>query len=114
MAIIPSTVTGTGNDVFSFGFQNVPGFFGLDNLSLTAVPEPSTWAMMIVGFGLVGAAARRRKSAGRTTAPYCLICSRNFDEGASQEAPFFYEFARAAQRTAARLCRVGGGGEIMA
>ncbi len=29
--------------------------------SIGAVPEPSTWAMMISGFGLVGAAARRRK-----------------------------------------------------
>jgi hypothetical protein len=26
----------------------------------TAVPEPATWAMLIVGFGLVGAAARVR------------------------------------------------------
>lgn len=29
---------------------------------LAAVPEPSTWAMMIVGFGFVGAASRRRNS----------------------------------------------------
>ena len=29
----------------------------------SAVPEPATWAMMIVGFGLTGAAVRRRKSA---------------------------------------------------
>lgn len=28
-----------------------------------AVPEPATWAMLIAGFGLVGAAARRRKAA---------------------------------------------------
>jgi hypothetical protein len=28
--------------------------------SLAAIPEPATWAMMIGGFGLVGAAARRR------------------------------------------------------
>jgi PEP-CTERM motif len=27
-----------------------------------AVPEPQTWAMLIAGFGLVGAAARRRRS----------------------------------------------------
>jgi hypothetical protein len=27
------------------------------------VPEPGTWAMMIAGFGLVGAAARQRKAA---------------------------------------------------
>jgi len=25
------------------------------------VPEPGTWAMLIAGFGLVGAAARRRR-----------------------------------------------------
>ncbi|KRB42667.1 PEPxxWA-CTERM sorting domain-containing protein [Phenylobacterium sp. Root700] len=27
-----------------------------------AVPEPATWAMMIVGFGLVGGAVRRRRT----------------------------------------------------
>ncbi|MEL6875314.1 MAG: PEPxxWA-CTERM sorting domain-containing protein, partial [Pseudomonadota bacterium] len=26
------------------------------------VPEPGTWAMMILGFGLVGGAMRRRKA----------------------------------------------------
>lgn len=30
------------------------------NSALGAIPEPGTWAMLIVGFGLVGAAARRR------------------------------------------------------
>lgn len=30
--------------------------------NVTAVPEPATWAMMIMGFGLVGAAARRRQN----------------------------------------------------
>ncbi len=28
-----------------------------------AVPEPATWAMLILGFGLVGASARRRRAA---------------------------------------------------
>ncbi|MBB4155297.1 subtilisin-like proprotein convertase family protein [Sphingomonas jinjuensis] len=39
-------------------------------LSITttgAVPEPATWAMMLVGFGMVGAVARRRKSAAKVT-----------------------------------------------
>jgi hypothetical protein len=32
-----------------------------------AVPEPATWAMMIGGFGMVGAAMRRRKAQVRVT-----------------------------------------------
>lgn len=35
----------------------------LDNISIAGVPESSVWAMLIVGFGLVGAAQRRRGSA---------------------------------------------------
>lgn len=35
------------------------GGFGYANVS---VPEPATWAMMILGFGVVGGAARRRNS----------------------------------------------------
>lgn len=31
------------------------------NFNLAAVPEPATWAMMIIGFGAVGGAMRRRK-----------------------------------------------------
>jgi hypothetical protein len=36
-----------------FGGGEIRGF-------LSAVPEPATWAMMIAGFGLIGAAMRRR------------------------------------------------------
>lgn len=32
------------------------------SLAISAVPEPATWAMMILGFGVVGAAMRRRKT----------------------------------------------------
>jgi hypothetical protein len=35
---------------------------GLDAVSVSAVPEPSTWAMMILGFAGVGFMAYRRKS----------------------------------------------------
>ena len=39
----------------------------IDNVALNvtpsaAVPEPASWAMLIAGFGLVGAAARRRRA----------------------------------------------------
>lgn len=37
------------------------------DLNLGAVPEPSTWAMLIIGFGFVGASARRARRV-RTTA----------------------------------------------
>jgi hypothetical protein len=41
---------------FDVGFiQVLPGSIG-------GVPEPTSWAMLIAGFGLVGAAARRRKA----------------------------------------------------
>lgn len=29
--------------------------------AVAAVPEPATWAMMLLGFGMIGAAARRRR-----------------------------------------------------
>ncbi len=37
--------------------------FEVDNFagSIAAVPEPTTWAMMIMGFGAVGAVIRRRR-----------------------------------------------------
>jgi len=34
----------------------------LDGVSLTAVPEPATWALLMIGFGMVGYAARRRRT----------------------------------------------------
>jgi hypothetical protein len=32
------------------------------NITVTAVPEPATWGMMMLGFGVVGMASRRRRS----------------------------------------------------
>ncbi len=45
----------------------LPSAFAFDVESVTAVPEPSTWAMMILGFSGVGFLAyRRRNKAGGT------------------------------------------------
>ena len=51
-------------DVLSFlsvGTPNgLPPVALLDGVSVTAVPEPATWGLMLVGLGMVGTAARRR------------------------------------------------------
>ena len=35
------------------------------NFTISSVPEPATWSMMIIGFGLAGAAMRRRAGLAR-------------------------------------------------
>jgi hypothetical protein len=62
------TLTATStSEVLSFLAQGnlpVPPFALLTDVSLTggaAVPEPASWAMMLVGLGAVGAAIRRRR-----------------------------------------------------
>jgi hypothetical protein len=59
----------TGNIVTISAITGLPGFdFFIDNihfnepLVLSGVPEPSTWAMMILGFAGVGFMAYRRKN----------------------------------------------------
>ena len=39
------------------------GHLGIDNIAVgpSAVPEPATWAMMIIGFGMIGGGARYRQ-----------------------------------------------------
>ena len=59
------TASDTAPTLLRFVFQQSPAWWGLDDVSVQgpegAVPEPSTWAMMLLGFGAIGAAMRRRR-----------------------------------------------------
>jgi hypothetical protein len=60
-----ATVTGTGIDTLVFSSANDPGWTYLDDVSLTPLPEPETYAMMLAGLGLLGLAARRRRQVAK-------------------------------------------------
>ncbi|NJC34910.1 hypothetical protein GGR88_002424 [Sphingomonas jejuensis] len=55
-----------GQTITGVSFASSQNSFEIDDLAVSAVPEPATWAMMIGGFGLVGGAMRRRRSVGTT------------------------------------------------
>jgi len=54
--------TGASSTLGFVSTTNTPYGTALDNISVTAVPEASTWAMMILGFFGIGFMAYRRKS----------------------------------------------------
>lgn len=84
----PSNALYTGTQLQSFNYATIGGNMGLNNVTaagpfsltvrydiafgpngnfngtgnITAVPEPATWGMMIMGFGLLGGVMRRRKT----------------------------------------------------
>jgi hypothetical protein len=53
-------LSGAGLSQSNYALELSPG---IGNGVIAAVPEPSTWALMIAGFGLVGGTLRRKKSA---------------------------------------------------
>jgi hypothetical protein len=52
---LPSAFINGGGNAANFQVSTSP--------NLNAVPEPASWAMLIAGFGLTGAVARRRRVA---------------------------------------------------
>jgi len=54
------TTTGGALNITQTGPSNQQGNV-IDDIKVSAVPEPTTWAMMIVGFGVAGAMVRSRR-----------------------------------------------------
>ncbi|QXQ05848.1 PEPxxWA-CTERM sorting domain-containing protein [Sphingosinicellaceae bacterium] len=50
------------DQIKSINFTSTDRAFEIDNLSVSAVPEPASWALMVGGFMMVGFAARRRSN----------------------------------------------------
>ena len=52
-------VAQSGTTELNFGAYNNPSFFLLDDISVSAAPEPSVWTLMILGLGGLGLMFRR-------------------------------------------------------
>jgi hypothetical protein len=62
--VVVNNLHATGSSTeLKFSSRNDPSFTRLDNISVQAVPEPETYAMMLAGLGALGFIARRRKAA---------------------------------------------------
>ena len=55
------TTSGDTSAIYGLRFESGSPAFEVDNVAFSAaVPEPASWAMMICGFGAIGAVMRRR------------------------------------------------------
>ncbi len=70
--IVTITLTGDNQTAVSFNMDSDTNAFEIDNIAVNAigvgphdggVPEPATWAMILLGFGAIGFSMRRRRSA---------------------------------------------------
>lgn len=57
-----------GETITGLTFRSTGVAFEFDTIAASAVPEPQTWAMLIAGFGLVGVAARKRRTTATVVA----------------------------------------------
>ncbi len=56
-----TAMAGMGETFTSVTWSSSRNSFEVDNLAIAAVPEPGTWMMMMIGFGMIGATARYRR-----------------------------------------------------
>ena len=53
-------VATSASELISFAYKHTSPNFYLDDVSVTMVPEPAAWGLMVAGFGMIGFAMRRR------------------------------------------------------
>ena len=65
--IVTFFLTGLDQQAVSFNMDSATNAFEIDNIVVNSavggVPEPATWAMMLLGFGAIGFSMRRRRAA---------------------------------------------------
>lgn len=54
-------ISGAPNEISVSGLSRGNGSYGGNATFIPAVPEPATWAMMLLGFGAIGFSMRRRR-----------------------------------------------------
>ena len=59
MAALPALLT-LERVTATYNGTTLPSSF-IDNISLAAVPEPASWALMMIGVGALGASLRSRR-----------------------------------------------------
>lgn len=66
----------TGADQFNIGglrLASTQNAFEIDNVAIqAAIPEPGTWALMLLGFGFIGASMRSRRGRETTRVRYAI------------------------------------------
>lgn len=85
------TFYGVINDSFYPGNPVGSGYtFTFNEIVAGGVPEPTSWPMLIAGFGIVGAAQRRRRTGLQSIVAY-RTCYRRYVTGGSWwwNYPFF-------------------------
>lgn len=65
MSIQNTATSGFPATILSWTFENSGSAITIPGASTGGVPEPTTWAMMLMGFGALGAAMRRTRATTR-------------------------------------------------
>ena len=94
------TFVGTGSDTISIAAKTNPAEWFVDDMSVTgsAVPDPSTWAMLLLGFAGLGYAGYRQRQRLATAAGARGPLGRLGDRRSALKGPYLRQSALALDR----------------